>query len=113
MAMKRKVFLAKCVDNAGTPIEHLSLLCRRSGQIDGQPRSPEEVEALEAVSLSRSSTRTAPYSGNRRPGGMCSPPTTRPLFWPIDLEAGYVTVTIYIRVSLVGMLARLWPSTCW
>jgi hypothetical protein len=31
-----KAFLAKFVDNAGKPIEHPSLLCRRSGQIEGQ-----------------------------------------------------------------------------
>jgi hypothetical protein len=43
-----KAFLAKFVDNAGKPIEHPSLLCRRRGQIDGQLPSPEEIEALEA-----------------------------------------------------------------
>jgi hypothetical protein len=44
-----KAFLAKFVDNAAKPIEHPSLLCRRSGQIDGRLSSPEEIEALESA----------------------------------------------------------------
>ena len=47
--VQSKAFLAKFVDNAGRPIEHQSLLCRRGGQIDGELPSPEEIDALEAA----------------------------------------------------------------
>jgi hypothetical protein len=99
-----KAFLAKFVDNAGKQIEHPSLLCRRSGQIDGQLPSPEEIEALEAAitfAFLDENPRRTPDSA-RRGWNVLTADNAEPFFWPIDVEAGYVTVTTGLMVRTLG-----------
>ena len=99
-----KAFLAKFVDNAGKPIERPSLLCRRSGQIDGQLPSPEEIEALEAAiafAFLDENPRRTPETA-RQAWNVLTADNAEPFFWPIDVEAGYVTVTTGLMVRTLG-----------
>jgi hypothetical protein len=99
-----KAFLAKFVDSAGKPIEHPSLLCRRGGQIDGQLPVPEEIEALEAAIafafLDENPRRTPKTAGQG--WGLLTADNAEPFFWPIDVDAGYVTVTTGLMVRTLG-----------
>ena len=99
-----KAFLAKFVDSAGKPVEHPSLLCRRGGWIDGQLPAPEEIEALEvAIAFAfldenpRRTPKTAGHGWN-----VLTADNAEPFFWPIDVEAGYVTVTTGLMVRTLG-----------
>jgi hypothetical protein len=99
-----KAFLAKFVDGAGKPIERPSLLCRRGGQIDGQLPVPEEIEALEAAIafafLDENPRRTPQTAGQG--WGLLTADNAEPFFWPIDVDAGYVTVTTGLMVRTLG-----------
>jgi hypothetical protein len=99
-----KAFLAKFVDSSGKPIEHPSLLCRRGGQIDGQLPVPEEIEALEAAIafafLDENPRRTPKTAGQG--WGLLTADNAEPFFWPIDVDAGYVTVTTGLMVRTLG-----------
>ena len=99
-----KAFLAKFVDSAGKPIEHPSLLCRRGGRIDGQPPAPEEIEALEAAiafAFLDENPRRTPDTA-RRGWSVLTSDNAEPFFWPIDVDAGYVTVTTGLMVRTLG-----------
>ena len=99
-----KAFLAKFVDSAGKPIEHPSLLCRRGRHIDGQLPAPEEIEALEAAIafsfLDENPRRTPKTAGHG--WNVLTADNAEPFFWPIDVEAGYVTVTTGLMVRTLG-----------
>jgi hypothetical protein len=99
-----KAFLAKFVDTAGKSIEHPSLLCRRGGQIDGHLPAPEEIEALEAAIafafLDENPRRTPKAAGHG--WNVLTADNTEAFFWPIDVEAGYVTVTTGLMVRTLG-----------
>jgi len=99
-----KAFLAKFVDNDGEPIEHPSLLCRRGGKIDGQLPSREEIEALEAAiafAFLDENPRRTPETA-RQAWNVITADNAEPFFWPIDVEAGYVTVTTGLMVRTLG-----------
>lgn len=99
-----KAFLAKFVDNAGKPIQHPTLLCRRGRQIDGQLPAPGEIEALEAAIafafLDENPRHT--LETERHGWNVLTADNTEPFFWPIDVEAGYVTVTSGLMVRTVS-----------
>jgi len=99
-----KAFLAKFVDNTGKPIQHLTLLCRRGGQLDGQLPAREEIEALEAAIAfafldknPRCTPETAHHAWN-----VLTADNAQPFFWPIDVDSGYVTVTTGLMVRTVS-----------
>jgi hypothetical protein len=99
-----KAFLAKFVDNSGKPIEHPSLLRRRGGPIDGRLPAPEEIEALEAAIafafLDENPRRTPKTVGHG--WNVLTADNAEPFFWPIDVEAGYVTVSTGLMVRTLG-----------
>jgi hypothetical protein len=99
-----KAFLAKFVDHAGKPIEKPSLFCRRGGQIDGQVPSAEEIEALETA-IGFTFLDENPRRGNdarQQAWNVLTADNTEPFFWPIDVDAGYVTVTTGLMVRTLG-----------
>lgn len=96
-----EAFLRKFVDNSGESIDKPSVLCRRNGKIDGQLPTPEEQQALELAIgfgfLDRNSRRESNAGGQ---GWMVvTADNTELHFWPIDVEAGNVTVTTGIMVK--------------
>jgi hypothetical protein len=99
-----KAFLAKFVDHADKPIEKPSLLCRRGGQIDGQLPSGEEIEALETAIgfgfLDENPRRT--NDARQQAWNVLTADNIEPFFWPIDVDAGYVTVTTGLMVRTIG-----------
>lgn len=99
-----KAFLAKFVDNAGKPIEHPSLLCRRGDQIDGELPSPEEIAALEAAiafAFLDENPRRTPDTA-RQGWNVLTTDNAEPFFWPVDVEAGDVTVTTGLMFQTLG-----------
>jgi hypothetical protein len=108
-----KAFLAKFVDNAGKPIEHPSLFCRRGGKIDGQRPKGEEIEALEAAiafAFLDENPRRTPETA-RHAWNVLTADNAEPFFWPIDVEAGYVTVTTGLMVRRTRRRADLERAT--
>ena len=96
-----KAFLAKFIDGGGQPIEHPSLLCRRKDRIDGILPSPHEIEALEAaIAFAFLDTNPRCTSSNRQQH-VITADNTELFIWPIDVDAGYVTVTTGIMVRTV------------
>ncbi len=97
-----KAFLAKFVDGGGQPIEHPSLLCRRQGLIDGKRPSSQEIEALEAaIAFAFLDTNQRRTSSNRQQHVIAAD-NTELFIWPIDVDAGHVTVTIGIMVQTLA-----------
>ena len=96
-----KAFLAKFVDGDGQPIKHPSLLCRRQGLIDGIRPSTHEIEALEAaIAFAFLDTNPRCTPSNRQQNAITAD-NTELFIWPIDVDAGYVTVTTGIMVRTV------------
>ena len=96
-----KAFLAKFIDGGEQPIEHPSLLCRRQGWIDGTRPSSQEIEALEAaIAFAFLDTNPRCTSSNRQQH-VITADNTELFIWPIDVDAGYVTVTTGIMVRTV------------
>ena len=96
-----QAFLAKFVDGAGRAIEEPSLLCRRGGQIDGRLPAHEEIEALEAAiafAFLDQNPRRTPETA-RHGWDVLTADNTESFFWPIDVEAGYVTVMTGLMVQ--------------
>jgi hypothetical protein len=99
-----KAFLAKFVDNGGRQIENPSLLCRRGAQIDGQRPLPEEIEALEAAiafAFLDQNPRNTPHTRHHS-WEVVTADNAEPFFWPVDVDAGYVTVTSGLMVRTMG-----------
>ena len=89
------------IDGGGQPIEHPSLLCRRKDRIDGILPSPHEIEALEAaIAFAFLDTNPRCTSSNRQQH-VITADNTELFIWPIDVDAGYVTVTTGIMVRTV------------
>lgn len=101
---RAKAFLAKFVDSSGKPIDRPSLLCRRDLQLDGQRPAAEEIEAIEAAIafafLDQNPRRTPSTASNG--WNVITADNTEPFVWPIDVEAGYVTVATGLMVRTLG-----------
>ena len=100
-----QAFLSKFVNNTGTPVENPSLLCRRESQIDGQPPTPDEIQALESAIafafLDKNPRHTA--ESQQQAWSVLTADNTELFIWPIDVDAGNVTVTTGLMVrTLVG-----------
>ena len=99
-----EAFLSKFVDAAGNRIENPTLLCRSSAQVDGQLPTQEEIQALEAAIafafLDENPRRTA--DGRQRAWRVLTADNTELYFWPVDVDAGYVTVTTGFMVRTLG-----------
>lgn len=97
-------FLGKFVDNAGKTIESPSVLCRRNGQIDGQPPTRHEIEALETalgfgfLDENPRHTKKTQWSA----WAMLTADNADLFVWPIDVESGYVTITTGLMVRTMG-----------
>jgi hypothetical protein len=93
-------FLAKFVDNVGQPMERPTLLCRRNGQIDGQPPTAHEIEALEtAIGFAFLDGNPRHTESTRQDSAaVLTADNTELYVWPIDLESGYVTVVTGLMV---------------
>ena len=99
-----QAFLGKFVDTAGKQIKNITLLCRRDGRIDGQLPAPSEIEALEtamAFAFLDENPRHTPAS-RQHSWMVLTADNTDPYFWPIDVDAGYVTVTTGYMVRTLG-----------
>ena len=99
-----EAFLSKFVDGAGDRIENPSLLCRRNAEIDGQLPTEEEIQALElaiAFAFLDENPRGTPDS-RRRAWAVLTADNTELYHWPVDLDAGYVTVTTGFMVRTLG-----------
>ena len=99
-----EVFLSKFVDGVGKRIEYPTLLCRRGGVIDGALPTAEEVEALEgAIAFAFLDENPRHSSASRYDAWkVITADNTDLYFWPIDVDAGYVTVTTGLMVRSVG-----------
>lgn len=99
-----KAFLGKFVDGVGNQIENPSLLCRRNGEIDGQLPPTEEIEALEAAiafAFLDKNPRRSPATQHHS-WAVLTADSTDLYFWPVDVDAGYVTVTTGLMVRTLG-----------
>jgi len=102
-------FLGKFVDGQENRIENPSLICRRQGKVDGALPRPEEVEALSsaiAFAFLDENPRKGPKSQNNS-WSVVTSDNTEVFFWPVDLEAGLVTVTSGIMVRTISGGFRL------
>jgi len=99
-----KAFLEKFVDGAGAAIRNPSILCRQGSALDGVLPTPNEIEALEcaiAFGFLDQNPRHQPNSRHRS-WAVVTADNTDAYFWPIDVEAGYVTVSTGIMVRTLG-----------
>jgi hypothetical protein len=104
-----KLFLSKFVDQSGESIEAPTLLCRRGGLIDGALPAAEEVGALEAAisfAFLEENPRCTPTSRHHA-WKVITADNTDLYFWPIDLDAGQVTVTTGLMVRTTSGGFRL------
>ena len=102
--MRAMGFLRKFVDDAGEPLENPALLCRRDGKIDGAPVIDAEFQALTAAigfafldENPRNSPNTCHNSWN-----VLTSDNAEPFIWPIDVEAGNVTITTGLMLRTRG-----------
>ena len=101
---RAKAFLGKFVDGAGAPIKNPSILCRRGHPLDGALPDPTEIDALEntiAFGFLDQNPRHSPKT-ERRSWAVVTADNTELYFWPIDVEAGYVTVRTGMMVQTLG-----------
>lgn len=103
-AAQAEAFLAKFVDGTGAPIRNPSILCRKERALDGALPHPNEIHALEsavAFGFLDQNPRHSPET-ERRSWAVVTADNTEVYFWPIDVEAGYVTVRTGIMVQTLG-----------
>lgn len=103
------LFLSKFVDPEGETIQQPTLLCRRDRQIDGALPEGAECEALQsAISLAFLDENPRRTQTNRHESWKVITADNTDLFvWPIDLEAGWVTVSTGFMVRTLGGGYRL------
>lgn len=99
-----EAFLSTFVDGAGKRIESPSLLCRRNARVDGQPPAQEEIQALElAIAFAFLDENPRHTSDSRRHGwAVLTADNTELYVWPVDVEAGYVSVATGLMVRTLG-----------
>ena len=99
-----EAFLSKFVDGAGDRIESPSLLCRRNARVDGQPPAQEEIEALELAIAFAFLDKNPRHTSDSRGRGwaVLTADNTDLYVWPVDVEAGYVTVATGLMVRTLG-----------
>jgi len=99
-----KAFLAKFVDGVGSSIKNPSILCRQGRAIDGSLPSTQEIDALEHA-IPFGFLDQNPRHGPETEGqgwAVVTADNTDVYFWPIDVEAGYVTVRTGMMVQTLG-----------
>lgn len=99
-----KAFLEKFVDGAAEPVKTPSILCRQGHALDGALPDPNEIDALEsaiAFGFLDQNPRHGPKSEHRS-WAVVTADNTGVYFWPIDVEAGYVTVRTGMMVRTLG-----------
>jgi hypothetical protein len=99
-----KAFLKKFVDGAGAPVKNPSMLCRLGHALDGALPASNEVAALEnaiAFGFLDQNPRHGPKTEHRS-WAVVTADNTEVYFWPIDVEAGYVTVRTGFMVQTLG-----------
>ena len=101
---RAKGFLNKFVDGAGAPIENPSILCRQGHPLDGVLPHPHEISALEsavAFGFLDQNPRHRPSTVHHS-WAVITADNTEVYFWPIDVEAGYITVCTGRMVQVLG-----------
>lgn len=104
-----ELFLGKFVDPTGAKVERPTLLCRRGGLIDGAMPEPAEIEALDAAiafAFLDENPRSSP-SSRHQSWRVITADNTDLCVWPVDLEAGWVTVSTGFMVRTLGGGYRL------
>jgi len=90
-----EAFLRKFVDHEGKPLEHPSLVVRRSGAVDCTRPKDAEISALNLAltfaALEGNPRRTE--DTRRSPWSMMTTDNAELHVWPVDVEDGDVTVT--------------------
>jgi hypothetical protein len=101
-----KAFLAKFVDGFGTAIQQPSIFCRQGKAIDGVLPDRSEIEALESAVafafLDQNPRHSHSPATQQLSGAVVTADNAELYFWPIDVEAGKVTVSTGIMVHTLS-----------